>query len=324
MTLILCWNIDNFDRAQIETPSVALNAAYGVTETVAATGRNGYILANLDITDPATNNVVRPDIIVVIEVSTNDTWALRQGVGQLASGAGGQGAVLLLGRIRHHTGNDAWMLVPPLQTGAREAVAVFYDSANYAFTGPWRWSGGNGPSQPAAAPMPYPAPFRDVMPDTDIPAGLPNAGISEQQLAAATAFTYRVGHAQAGNAINYGNNRVPYWVTFARVDYSQDPPTVGRTFSLFAIHGPAGNNPARNYLRALADVHEIVDPPNVNEVKVVLGDFNLNLMDANLNQAPEYQPLINAELRACPSSSDSAAPCSWGHSPDTEAILPLT
>lgn len=299
MTRILCWNIDNFDLLKIENPlSVNFLAPYFVSEAIASAARSAYILDNMSFTDPGPNQLVRPDIIVVIEVSTEDTYVANPGVGQLATGSGGQGAYTLLERIRTATNNANWMLVPPLQTGPQEAVAIFYDSTAYCFAGPWRWPGGNGPSRAAGAPLNYPLPFRNGLPNTDIPATLPNAGMVEQLAAAATAFTYRVGHAQAGNPFPYANNlRVPYWVKLGQVDYSQNPPVVQRTFSLFVIHGPAGNALARTFLTNLADVEEIVAAPVVNEVKVVLGDFNLNLtvdQANNLVQTPEYDGLIGA------------------------------
>jgi len=301
MTRIMCWNIDNFNLLKIQNPqSMNLEVPYYVPEAVASTARENYIIGNFGFTDPVPNQLVRPDIIVVIEVSTADTFGANAGIGQLASGLGGQGAFQLLGRIRAVTGNASWMLVPPLQTGPQEAVAVYYDSSNYCFVGPWFWPGGNGPSRNAAAPADYPQPFRDGLPDTDIPAGLPNAGVSERKVAAATGFTYRVGHAQAGQPINYAANvRTPYWVKLAEVNYGQNPPVVGRTFSLFAIHGPAGNALALGYLTGLADVAEIVAAPAVNEVKVVLGDFNLNLTVEQapppvIVQAPAYAGLTAA------------------------------
>jgi hypothetical protein len=180
------------------------------------------------------------------------------------------------------------MLVPPLQTGPREAVAVYFDSTNYTFTGPWLWQGGRGPSfDPAGLQPPqtaaYPAAFNGALPTTQIPVGQRNAGVA-QNLAAA-AFEFK--SVTTGNPIAYGNNRrVPYWVTFAGTD--------GRTYSFFVIHGPAGNNPARTYLADLADVAEIVGAVADNEVRLVLGDFNYNLLDNQLVQVAEYTPLINA------------------------------
>jgi hypothetical protein len=73
---------------------------------------------------------------------------------------------------------------------------------------------------------------------------------------------------------------------------------VGRTISLFVVHGPAGNNPARTYAMELADVEEIVAANAATEVRLVLGDFNINLFEANLAQRDAYTPLINVGFGA--------------------------
>lgn len=291
MTRVLYWNIEKFAISKIATEANKRRKGATITEAEASKQRRQYIKA---VMKPNAGAAL-PDIIVVVEVVTG-----YDGRGILVRGDGAMGSRRLVQTLRSTTNNPNWMLVPPLQTGRREAVAVYYDSTNYAFTGPWQWPGGTGPAfDPAAPPVPprvaYAAPFRDYLPNRLVPAGLPNAGINERRLAAATEFTYRPGHAtQAGNAINYGSRRAPYWVTFAQVNFGVVPPAVLRTFSLFAIHSPA-SGAADGYLRDLADVTPIDAANGVNETKLVLGDFNVNLFRENptLTVAAAYGPMTN-------------------------------
>jgi hypothetical protein len=293
VTCILCWNIENFELKTIETPSVADNAVYGVTEDAAAAGRLAYILTNLSFTDDQGADV-QPDIFIVIEILTTDDSSASRGI--LAPGTGGDGAVRLLEKIRAKPGYDRWMLVPPLQTGPNEAVAVFYNSNNYWFTGPRRWPGGNGPCRDGGNPGAYPSPMYDgVLPDEAIPEGLPNENISEKFAAAAVDFQYRTGHARAGLPIDFNDEKSPYLVTFAEKDLTKNPVGIKRTLSLFAIHGPNRDDTAKAYLENLANVADIFTDPVQDQVKVVLGDFNLNLLGDSpaYTQTDAYDPLIN-------------------------------
>jgi hypothetical protein len=279
MTRILCWNIDHFALGRIVNAGVGPEPEYGgvlgqapLSQSDAAAGRLEYIKQNLDIIDPNGNNIVRPDIVAVIEVTAD-----QGAVGCLAVGQGRQGAIQLLTEIRNHTNNQLWMMVPPLCTSNIETVAVYYDSTTCRFTGPFRWQGGQGPSfdpNEANAPVAadYPADYIGCLPPAD------------SQLAAATKF-----HAVAdGGDIAYQHyERPPYWVTFADV-------AGARTYSVFVIHGPAGRNRAIAYVQKLATMREIVAPSADNEVRVLLGDFNFNLMNAEFVQQG-YQPLIAAD-----------------------------
>ena len=183
MTRILVWNIEDFDLNRISGGDLTVNDFYQETTANVATGRFDYIMANIrQVSAPNGGGAALPDIIVVIEVSakpeydpfgTNWILALRN-IGRLAAGLGGQGAERLFRRIRTDTGNAHWMMAPPLMTGPKDAVAVFYDSSNYCFAGPLRWPGGNGPAREGGdVGGDYPPPFKDALPDTPIPAGCP-------------------------------------------------------------------------------------------------------------------------------------------------------
>ena len=294
MTRILYWNIEKFAKNKIDNDD-GQNFERGTTITKqdASAARLDYIIEHFG----NANN--RPDLFVVVEVQTG-----YDGPGYLVRGSGAQGAADLLAEIRTQTNNDHWMLVPPLQTGRREAVAIYYDSSNYAFTGPRAWGGGNGPDVDSDTEMQqdepkYPAPFADALPDRVVPDGLPNAGKNEQTLAAGVEFTYAANTmlGTAGNAVGF-DRRAPYWATFAEVDFTPDPPDVRRQISIFAIHAPAAVNLAQDFLTLLGGIAEIVDNIGDNEVRVVVGDFNVNLLnnDGTLTKNVAYNALPNFAL----------------------------
>ncbi|MBB4003108.1 hypothetical protein [Aurantimonas endophytica] len=278
MTRILYWNIEKFASNKIANPSFKRQRGGALKQNQASVQRLNYINTHWGIT--AGGAVSRPDIVVIVEVATG-----YDGPGVLARGNGPAGALTLLTALRAVTANPNWMLVPPLQTGPREAVAVYFDSTNLIFTGPWLWPGGVGPAVPPAAPAPataaYAAPFVGALPAAAVPAGTLNTGTAQNQLAAATGFTYAAAHANAGMGKNFAALRRPYWVTFAEMSGAGAPPVV-RDISLFCIHSPA-NAGAGAYLTALDDLAEVADGIAANEVRVVLGDFNVNLLD---NDAP--------------------------------------
>lgn len=270
MTRILYWNIDNFTAETIDDARLGILPAYGVPLNQAASDRFDYILEQFGAKVPAVNRFATPDIFVVVEVNLGRNGF--SGRGRIATPRAGFAARLLLDNIRVMTGNNNWMLVPPLQTGPDEAVAVYYDSTNYVFAGPWIWPGGQGPSQdPAQVPDPAAQmqPYQDyvgTLPGRTVPVGLPNAGRAEARLAAANVDGHPVPYAP--------NRRTPYRVSFGELAGG----AVQRTLSLFVVHGPAGNREATAYLTGLAALGEITAPNAANEVRLILGDFNLNLL----------------------------------------------
>ncbi|UIJ71029.1 hypothetical protein [Aurantimonas sp. HBX-1] len=281
MTRILYWNIEKFAANKMANPSTKRQRGASMTAAQASAARLAYINTHWGIT--AGGVLSRPDIIVIVEVATG-----YDGPGILARGSGPDGALALLVALRAVTGNANWMLVPPLQTGPREAVAVYFDSSNLVFTGPWLWPGGVGPAiaplapgvfGPALPTVAYAAPFAGALPVAAVPAGTINTGTAQDQLAACTDFTYAAAHMNAGTAVNFGALRTPYWVSFAEMSGGGALPVV-RNISLFCIHSPA-SAAAGQYLTDLADLAEITDGIAANEVRVVLGDFNVNLLNNN-------------------------------------------
>jgi hypothetical protein len=288
MTRILYWNIEKFGINKIDDPQGWGHELHtSITPAAASADRLQYIASHLLNTLPPTAPS-RPDIIVVVEVVSG-----QDGSGYLVRGSGNDGSRELLWQIRHATNNAGWSLVPPLQTGGREAVAVYYDSTNYAFAGPYLWPGGNGasfaPGGGVSADYSGTA-FAAALPHRQIPGGAPNAGLWEDEVAAQTrGFTGAAADPfLAGALLNFGTLRTPYKVAFAEI-------ATGRQLSLFAIHAPA-NMAAAQYLVDLGRIAEIADPIAVNEVRVVLGDFNVNLLYNNItmDQNAAYNNIINA------------------------------
>jgi hypothetical protein len=294
VTRILYWNIENFARNKINDP-VTNKRQKGSTvmRDVASAQRRWYIQQVLV--------AANPEIIVVVEVETG-----YDGNGRLARGTGLTGALNLLTYIRGwaHAG---WMLVPPIQTGPREAVAVYYDSTLRFFTGPYTWPGGAlaTAAAPGGGTGDYPAapdnvigglpdPLAGAPPRGNIPAGAQyNVGVAERRCAARTAFTHSAANmVNAGAPIAWGAKaRSPYMATFAEMNPAGT--AVARNLSIFGIHAPARQVPAAAHMALIDDTAEIVDNLGVNEVRVVAGDFNLNLMLAGAAYAlnPAYAGL---------------------------------
>jgi hypothetical protein len=285
VTRVLYWNIEKFALNKIANPvTKKRKSGSSVPESEASADRRSCIQQVI--------TAAAPDVIVVIEIST-----VYQGNGRLATGAGLDGCFELLDAIRTWLGDDAndpsWMLVPPLQTGPKEAVAVFYDSANRYFSGPSVWPGGAAgvSAAPPTVSGAYPADIRTRLPDRTVPNdSLHNSGRAERRCAARTAFVQRAGLPDAGDPVDWNGRRSPYMVTFAETDANDD---FERNLTLFAIHSPAKIWLAPDYLQTtLPTVAEIVDDLDDDEVRVIVGDFNVNLMRrTDLSESPAYDGL---------------------------------
>jgi hypothetical protein len=285
---ILYWNIEKFGINKFNDPdNHTRRPRTSLNRSQASHERLDYIWEHLV--------AAAPDIIVIVELTT-----ARDGAGYLVRGGSGTTATLQFLDIIRAATQESWGLVPPLQTGGREAVAVYYRLDKFVFAGPYLWPGGGGRAfEPADGHQTgiYPHDFDDEMPLGNVPAGVPNAGMPMNRVAAATTG-FRVTAADmlhAGDPVDFTGQRAPYWVTLAEMDHTVHPPTVRRLLNLFAIHAPADDT-AGAYLAKLGTVRQIVDNIQPNEVRVVLGDFNVNLLSngANRNQTQAYGTLLNA------------------------------
>jgi hypothetical protein len=263
MTRVLYWNIQQFSGNKIGDPDDPGKSA----------NRLGKIIAIV--------TAMAPDIFVVVEVSTG--W---NAPGELiTAGQGERGTNLLLGHLQALAAD--WRLVPPLVVGQEKAegVAVFYRGTTTAggqriFTGPNRWSGGiGGRSVPGgAAAVAYPGTqtawfgVSRAVPAAARPAA--NIGRQENVLAACVGFTNA-----AGAACNFGNYREPYLCTFSETAVVGGPAT--RNISLFAVHTKPRSDIAAATMQTFATATEIAGALGAGEVRVIVGDFNLNLLNAD-------------------------------------------
>ncbi|MDJ0719112.1 MAG: hypothetical protein QNJ54_33610 [Prochloraceae cyanobacterium] len=129
MTRILYWNIQQFGLNKIQGNNRRNRAGRVINPPPKAARRLNYILS--------TFNAHPPDIFVIVEVSTGQN---REGM-LITNSGGQQGVIHLLNEIKTITNNNNWMIVPPLISGngTKEGIAVFYDSTNLIFTGPYVW-----------------------------------------------------------------------------------------------------------------------------------------------------------------------------------------
>jgi len=273
VTRVLYWNIENFGINKIYNPNTRKRkSGSSLKENEAAQDR----LAEISTVLLAAN----PQVIVIVEVESSPFY----GAGLLAIGAGVLGAAALRVVVQNVLGGN-WALVPPLQTGPTEAVGVLYETTNRFFAGPFVWPGGGGPSvAPGAATGAYPPAWTTMLPAAAVPAGaLQNVGVAQNLCAARAAYTYRAAHhTNAGAAYNFAAfERAPYMVSL----FESAP--VARTLTIFGIHAPAGGGAAA-YLQNLAELAEIVDNIAANEIRLVIGDFNVQLLTAALAEDPAY------------------------------------
>ncbi|MDF2627833.1 MAG: hypothetical protein K0R39_1664 [Symbiobacteriaceae bacterium] len=302
MTRILYWNINNFSRNKI------LNDSNDDTAYDQSQDRLNHIVqqvfqANL------------PDIFVIVEVYSRTMEVNIEGTALRSDSSAGFGVLLLLDEIRARAGNN-WCLVPPLNTGGygfQESVAVFYNSTNLQFAGPYIWAEPpNDVTYSRAATQGnianlknYPTDWRDGLPvalnrTSQVTAGGVVYNIPESQFAAQVAFC--AGGAacvyDSQNRIFFPNNynRSPYHVQF----YDLTGGANNRLIKLFAIHtSPASATAA---VQSLANSTEIQAIGN-NQVSVVIGDFNV---DSFANRGAYTTGLPNHTMQLEPNALGAA------------------
>jgi endonuclease/exonuclease/phosphatase family metal-dependent hydrolase len=284
MTRIMFWNIEKFGLNKVTNPSGHRQRGANVSQAAAAAERMTLIVRMVQ--------QANPDIIVVVEVTTGAGLP-----GTMVGEQGVKGAWTLLINLQWASLVKDWCLVPPLRTSNREGVAVLYRKTKLVFSGPYRWSGGPGGSAAAppigpAAPPPgivgaaYGFPENMLVGKRKVPDGARyNAKVKENFCAAQTTGWTPY---PAGGALAPLRPREPYLTTFAETGAGG----FVRDIAIISIHAPAKAAPAATYLRALATVNEIVKASVANEVRVVAGDFNVNLLNAEGKLAASYERLL--------------------------------
>ncbi|HXB65309.1 MAG TPA: endonuclease/exonuclease/phosphatase family protein [Solirubrobacteraceae bacterium] len=280
MTRILFWNINNFSTngffpADNAKPrSMGDDGEYGVPAAPADAKDRLDVLLGV-IRD------VAPDIVSIVEVKPG---ALGIAPGSLVQDTA---AYKLLWKLRGlaiagGVGAGQYCLVPPLVSGlahSAEAVAVYYRKDRLQFLGPYGWSGAQ--AQPIGGglgeyPEPWgPGPHR-ALPHRQIPVGgpnWPNAGLNEHQLAGQ--FTFTAAGAAAPLRFPGPGSRTP-WLTYFR-DIAGN-----RLLKLLSFHAPSVAGLAMTGTSRIAQIPEMTNPNPIaaNEVRCIVGDFNVSSYDA--------------------------------------------
>ncbi|HEX8642928.1 MAG TPA: endonuclease/exonuclease/phosphatase family protein [Allosphingosinicella sp.] len=308
MTRVLYWNIKDFGLNKIDhqEPAAFVHGHGGLNNQNASLQRRQAILNLLQQTNP--------DIFVLVEVCTGR--ALPGALIAETTGALGCRTLLRLMRTQH----PDWRLVPPLilgHGGPKEGIAVFFRSpANERyFSGPKVWLGAAaGDDVPAPGMFPgvvYPpfwsaalSPPRPPPPAAPLPArGLVPPGSAHnpgrpEDMLAGRVLDLGFPPVVAAQWLNF---RQPYLCTFWEPGAGAGG--VGRNLSIFAVHAPPDRT-AVNFLQYAAAAVNGLAAPLANETRVVLGDFNINLLnpadgaDAHAYApftALNYVPLVNPQ-----------------------------
>lgn len=319
MTRILYWNINNFSRTKI----LDEGSDQGYDESV---DRSRHI-----VTQVMGANV--PDIFVIVEVYSRVREVGAEGTVLNSNANAGFGVLLLLEEIRLAHGAH-WCLVPPLNLGGlgqREAVAVFYNSTNLQFAGPycwWRRTAIFGQSQPITTATihgltDYPADWLEGLPNPNNPNNAlqlnrtSNVTVNGTVLAVpeyrfAGQWQYYEGAPTVPSPLGppYPNNRI----FFPQID-SRGPfltkfidLTAGggnRIIKLFSVHtSPSTAVEAVNNLALVQEIQTV----NAGEASVIVGDFNVDTFDMSVNGAYAALEALGYQMALDPRHSGAVTP----------------
>lgn len=242
---------------------------------------------------------VNPDIFVLIEVESGGS-----NEGTICGGTAQQGVLQLLADLQAHGANNfnAFRVVPPIVSGTggkREGIAVFFKTTNLRFTGPYVWTGALASPprdrQGLVASAAYAAPWNNALP----------AANNQNQLAGQWRFSdtpTNVNPRQAAaNLFPRPDNRSLYRVNF--LDTSVVP---NRTIELFAMHAPPQPATAVEVVKSLAQVGDLGMDPDNDVVQVLVGDFNVNVIDPD--QAKAFDPLSSGWRQASEGKKQKRTP----------------
>lgn len=260
MPRILYWNIENFAIGKLT--QLFVKRQFGGRPRRANDAKGQYILDTLNATDQA-GALLDPDFVVVVEVSTG-----RAPGGSLVTGAGAEGALLLLDHLQN-TPARYWHLVPPLVLGAggnAEGIAVYYRSDRWRFTGPWYWNGATAQALAAGARA-YDGDWADAL-----PAGS-NTRAGQPSFMTAPAAPPGGGPVPPPQPIYFpnANNRPPFLTQFTEIA------APNRILNLFGFHAPATFLLSMQATVTLATIPQVAAPLAANEIRIIAGDFNTNL-----------------------------------------------
>ncbi|MCB0713701.1 MAG: hypothetical protein KDD67_15345 [Ignavibacteriae bacterium] len=209
------------------------------------------------------------DIFIVVEVQSGQ--GLR---GSLINGGGRTGSLELLAMLRDEAGAPDWRLVPPLRLvqgiigqNYTEGISVFYNNTTLDFVGPYYWNANQGVATAINAGTPYPNAWNGALPGGNNRAGKVD-------------FT----HYQNGNALEFpnANNRRPFYTEFV------ERGGAARTIKLLSAHLPPNQADGALGLNRISNITEIRNV-GANEVVIVAGDFNFNLINIGQNHVNDVR-----------------------------------
>jgi hypothetical protein len=266
---LLVWNIERFTLKRISDAS-------GKDEIEQANSQDrsaeclSFIIDNVQAADA--------DVLVVLEA-----LAPKGPINQLAAaGNGVQGLIRLREELSAKL-NRNWFLVPPLRANPdvldsntyTETVGVFWRDDRVWFRGPLVWpqapdgspSPTGPPIQPGSGPAAakYPAPWNDVMPRT----------LGDTNWAAQVALV--PGANPTPTIGDRPTNRQPYITDFFE-------PATQRAIRLFSVHLPP-NKTAPTALQSILQLQSSMWTPRPNEVVVIAGDMNIDLIRPTTNDS---------------------------------------
>jgi hypothetical protein len=216
----------------------------------------------------------------------------------VAPTSGGPAVLALLEELRQI--NNQWSVVPPLLSGTggkKEGIAVFFRSDRVNFRGPnqldtttigpkqkrYQWSAGIG--GPAST---YDVPWTFAVP-AELPEGAPigNPALRQDQLAGKTIFP---NPAQPLTTLDFPTPdcRSPFYTEFIEVENPK------RLINILSVHLPPRTNIASGAIQNIIRLPEVKRELAANEVRLVLGDFNLDMLRAG--GLAGIQPLVNENI----------------------------
>ncbi|GEM_PF-1659218 len=284
---IMTWNIQNFTLNKFAT-----------TRDDPGTLQGQHIVTTIAR--------VNPDILVLLEVSTSTAkWHADRG--ELITGPGKNGVLLLHDILRKKDPKSDWRLVPPLmggatRTGYKEGVAVWFKNSKMDFAGPmcvsnvhqnpWKKTGKiitqacNTMPRQNGEKVEWAFDWQDCLPKTQPVGGL--LGYQQNQLGAMSAFYHNPDDEKKFLGFPDTVNRAPYLTRFRVHDGTSQ---CKRTISLFSIHTSPGKSSVPGALKAIAKwINGYIPTLARNEALVIGGDFNANRRDST--QRLWYRPIF--------------------------------
>ncbi len=210
-----------------------------------------------------------PDVLVVQEVQTSPAEGFGGLISDPSGGTGVRVMRLILRNVSNLPAGVEWKLVPPVILtplgGYSEGIAVFFKSPTLRFEGPMAWTA-NGIKPPggqgANAPIPYPAPWTNMLPATP-------SGIGPNQNCLAGQYEFLQGNQQRWKFPD-DNSRSLWRTRFLNT-------ATNRYLNLFSLHFPPAPRNAKRAFKVLSRVSEIRAELQPNEDRVILGDLNINV-----------------------------------------------